>query len=115
LQAAIDGQARAINLAMVGTTQRVLVEGAARRDASELCGRSDSNRMVNFAGPPELVGRMLDISITAALTHSLRGEYHVPPSGGECRVPPSGGEYHVPTSDGECRVIEPDAALRAMP
>jgi len=105
LQAAIERQARAINQSMVGSTQRVLVEGAAKRNASELCGRSDSNRMVNFAGPRELVGRMIDITITAALSHSLRGEIGVPPPAGECRVPPP---------DGECRVPPPDAEVHAM-
>jgi tRNA-2-methylthio-N6-dimethylallyladenosine synthase len=103
LQDLIEKQARAINQSMVGSTQRVLVEGAARRDASELCGRSDSNRMVNFAGAPELAGRMVDITITAALTHSLRGECRVPPPGGECRVPSAGGE---------CRVSETGAEIR---
>jgi len=105
LQAAIERQARAINLSMVGGTQRVLVEGAAKRNANELCGRSDSNRMVNFAGPRELVGQMVDICITAALTHSLRGECRVPPPVGECRVPPAVGE---------CRESESSAAVRAM-
>jgi len=104
LQALIDAQARAISQSMVGSTQRVLVEGAARRDASELCGRSDSNRMVNFAGPRELIGRIVDVRITAALTHSLRGEYRVPPMGGEYRVPPSAGEYDVPTLDSESQL-----------
>jgi tRNA-2-methylthio-N6-dimethylallyladenosine synthase len=74
LQAQIESQASAISLAMVGSTQRVLVEGAAKKNPGELCGRSGSNRMVNFAGPRELVGRLVDITITAALSHSLRGE-----------------------------------------
>jgi tRNA-2-methylthio-N6-dimethylallyladenosine synthase len=107
LQAAIDGQARAINHAMVGTTQRVLVEGAAKRNASELCGRSDSNRMVNFAGPQQLVGQLIDVTITAALTHSLRGECRVTPSVGECLVPPPVGECRVTPPVGECRVPAP--------
>ena len=103
LQAAIECQARAISDSMLGSTQRVLVEGAAKRDASELCGRSDSNRTVNFAGPRELVGRMADITITAARSHTLRGEYRVPHLIGECRVPPSAGECPVPPSAGEAR------------
>ncbi|TAK69321.1 MAG: tRNA (N6-isopentenyl adenosine(37)-C2)-methylthiotransferase MiaB [Betaproteobacteria bacterium] len=104
LQALIERQASAISNAMVGSTQRVLVEGAAKKNPGELCGRCSSNRMVNFAGPAELVGCLVDITITAALSHSLRGECRVPPSGGECRVPRSGGECRVPPSGGECRV-----------
>jgi hypothetical protein len=107
---------------MLGSTQRVLVEGASKRDASELCGRSDSNRTVNFAGPRELVGRMVDVTITAALAHTLRGEVRVPPpvgevrvpsSAGECRVPPPAGECRVPPSAGECRADETTSPLRA--
>jgi tRNA-2-methylthio-N6-dimethylallyladenosine synthase len=59
---------------MVGTRQRVLVEGHARRNADELAGRTDNNRMVNFTGPSRLIGGFIDINITAALPHSLRGE-----------------------------------------
>jgi len=95
LQALIEGQARAIDHGMIGSTQRVLVEGAAKKHRGELCGRSSSNRMVNFAGPAALVGRLIDITITAALAHSLRGEVRVPPPGGEVRVPPPGGEVRV--------------------
>ena len=74
LQALIEAQASAISRATVGSTQRVLVEGSARRNAGELCGRSSNNRMVNFAGPRELVGRMIDVNITGAFAHTLRGE-----------------------------------------
>jgi tRNA-2-methylthio-N6-dimethylallyladenosine synthase len=74
LQARIDEQARALSGAMVGTRQRVLVEGAARKDTAELCGRTANNRVVNFPGPSDLVGRLADVTITAALPHSLRGE-----------------------------------------
>jgi tRNA-2-methylthio-N6-dimethylallyladenosine synthase len=112
LQAQIDSQANAIRLAMVGSTQHVLVEGAAKRNPGELCGRSSGNRMVNFAGPPELVGRLVDITITAALSHSLRGECRVSPSAGECRVPPSAGECRVPPSAGEWRIPPPLAEVR---
>src|SRR6185503_17436249 len=58
---------------MVGTRQRVLVEGVSRKDASELAGRSENNRVVNFAGPSRLVGQFVDLEITEALPHSLRG------------------------------------------
>jgi tRNA-2-methylthio-N6-dimethylallyladenosine synthase len=74
LQDSIDGHARALSRAMVGTRQRVLVEGTARKDAAELCGRAANNRVVNFPGPRDLVGRLTDVTITAALPHSLRGE-----------------------------------------
>ena len=74
LQARIDAEARALSGAMVGTRQRVLVEGAARKDAAELCGRAANNRVVNFPGPRDLVGRLADVVITAARPHSLRGE-----------------------------------------
>jgi tRNA-2-methylthio-N6-dimethylallyladenosine synthase len=73
LQAAIEGNARRISDAMVGSRQRVLVEGASRKDANELSGRTENNRVVNFPGPPRLVGRIVDVEITAALPHSLRG------------------------------------------
>ena len=74
LQKTIEAQAMRISEAMVGTTQRVLVEGHARKDASELAGRTDNNRVVNFAGNERLVGCFIDVTITAALPHSLRGE-----------------------------------------
>jgi tRNA-2-methylthio-N6-dimethylallyladenosine synthase len=77
LQARIDGQAQALSGAMVGTRQRVLVEGAARKDATELSGRTANNRVVNFPGPRDLVGRFAEVTITAALPHSLRGELAV--------------------------------------
>ena len=74
LQKRIETQAQAISAAMVGTVQRILVEGVSKKDASELAGRTDNNRIVNFAGQPRLAGRFVDVLITAALPHSLRGE-----------------------------------------
>ena len=74
LQKLIEAQAFAISEAMVGSVQRVLVEGRARKDAAELAGRTGNNRVVNFAGGAELAGRFVDVRITAALPHSLRGE-----------------------------------------
>jgi tRNA-2-methylthio-N6-dimethylallyladenosine synthase len=74
LQKTIEAQALKISQAMVGTMQRVLVEGHAKKDASELAGRSDNNRVVNFAGSERLLGHFVDVTITAALPHSLRGE-----------------------------------------
>jgi tRNA-2-methylthio-N6-dimethylallyladenosine synthase len=74
LQKTIEAQALKISQAMVGTLQRILVEGHARKDANELAGRTDNNRVVNFAGNERLIGRFVDVTITAALPHSLRGE-----------------------------------------
>ncbi|MGA0571809.1 tRNA (N6-isopentenyl adenosine(37)-C2)-methylthiotransferase MiaB [Variovorax sp. VNK109] len=80
LQAAVDANVRRISAARVGTVQRVLVEGPSRKDASELMGRTACNRVVNFPGGPHaarLVGRMVDVHITRALTNTLRGEVKV--------------------------------------
>ncbi len=74
LQERTDAHARRIAERMVGTRERILVEGVSRRNAGELSGRTGNNRVVNFGGSPELVGRFVDVTITAALAHSLRGE-----------------------------------------
>jgi len=74
LQAQIDTHARAISAAMVGSVQRVLVEGRAKKDATELSGRTSNNRIVNFPGPDRLLGQFVDIRITTAFPHSLRGD-----------------------------------------
>src|SRR5215468_6409011 len=65
LQAELETSARAISEAMVGTRQRVLVEGPAKRDARELAGRTANNRWVNFAGPASLVHRFAEVEVTA--------------------------------------------------
>jgi tRNA-2-methylthio-N6-dimethylallyladenosine synthase len=74
LQTLIDAQARAVGESMVGRVERVLVEGPSRKSAAELCGRTDNNRVVNFAGPARLAGTFVDVRVSAALPHSLRGE-----------------------------------------
>jgi len=74
LQAQIEAQAQVVNQSMVGTVQRVLVEGHARKNAAELAGRTDNNRIVNFAGQPRLIGQFVEVTVTQALPHSLRGE-----------------------------------------
>ncbi len=74
LQAAIDTNVRAISASRLGTVQRVLVEGAARKNADELFGRTECNRAVVFAGPTRLVGQMVDVRITEAPQRALRGE-----------------------------------------
>jgi tRNA-2-methylthio-N6-dimethylallyladenosine synthase len=73
LQAVVESNVRRISAARVGTVQRVLVEGPSKKDASELMGRTECNRIVNFKGAPRLVGQMVDLTITEALPHSLRG------------------------------------------
>ncbi len=78
LQARIDAHAKAISEDMVGTRQRILVEGASRRDAREMAGRTDNNRTVNFPGHESLAGQFIDVTITAALSHTLRGEIRAP-------------------------------------
>jgi len=72
LQAAIETHGRRISASRVGSVQRVLVEGRSRRDARELTGRTACNRVVNFAGPADLVGRFVDVTISAAQGHTLR-------------------------------------------
>jgi tRNA-2-methylthio-N6-dimethylallyladenosine synthase len=73
LQAQLDAQHREINERMVGTVQRVLVERPAKKDARELAGRTENNRWVNFAGPPGLMDRFVEVLVTEARPHSLRG------------------------------------------
>ena len=76
LQARIEENVRRISHSRVGTVQRILVEGPSRKSADEPMGRTACNRIVNFDGGPNaarLVGQMLDVQITSALPHSLRG------------------------------------------
>ena len=74
LQAQIEEQASALARRMVGGVERVLVEAPAKRGDGELAGRAANNRVVNFPGSPELVGRFVPVRITAAKAHTLRGE-----------------------------------------
>jgi tRNA-2-methylthio-N6-dimethylallyladenosine synthase len=74
LQARIQELSEEYSRAMVGSVQRVLVESLSRKDASELAGRTGNNRVVNFAGPPRLIGHYVDLEITQAYPHSLRGK-----------------------------------------
>jgi tRNA-2-methylthio-N6-dimethylallyladenosine synthase len=77
LQAAIDANTRKFSAAMVGTVQRILVEGPSKKDPGELQGRTENNRVVNFAAGPdcaELAGAMLDVRITESFHYTLRGE-----------------------------------------
>ena len=77
LQAVLEDNMRRISESRVGTVQRILVEGPSRKDKAELMGRTACNRIVNFAGPARLVGQMVDVTITQAMPHSLRGEVAV--------------------------------------
>ncbi len=74
LQAKIEQQTQAISQSMVGTVRRILVEGPSKKNPSEFCGRTDDNRMVNFAGHPDCTSHFVNVKITTALAHSLRGE-----------------------------------------
>ena len=74
LQKRIEAHAATISAGMVGSVQRILVEGPSKKDPNELAGRTDNNRVVNFAGNPRLVGHFVDVTIVSALPHSLRGE-----------------------------------------
>ena len=80
LQATIEANVQRISASLVGSVQRILVEGPSRKsspDAPELTGRTECNRSVNFKGPSRLIGRMIDVDITAVWSHSLRGEVHI--------------------------------------
>ncbi|WP_449429198.1 tRNA (N6-isopentenyl adenosine(37)-C2)-methylthiotransferase MiaB [Rhodanobacter umsongensis] len=73
LQATINANAKRISQAMIGSVQRVLVEKPSTRDASELTGRTENMRFVNFPGHPRLIGQFVDVVITEAMSNSLRG------------------------------------------
>jgi tRNA-2-methylthio-N6-dimethylallyladenosine synthase len=75
LQARLTEIANAISAAMVGTVQRILVEGPSRKDGHQLAGRTENNRVVNFAGESSLIGQFVEVRITEALPNSLRGEW----------------------------------------
>ncbi len=74
LQAVINRNIKDISEERVGTVQRLLVEGLSKRDGSELMGRTECNRVVNFAGQERLIGQMIDVKITEAKAYTLRGE-----------------------------------------
>jgi tRNA-2-methylthio-N6-dimethylallyladenosine synthase len=79
LQRRIDQQAADISRRMVGTVQRILIEGPSKRDPGELAGRTENNRVVNLpVRDPALIGQFVDVEITEALAHSLRGRLRQP-------------------------------------
>jgi tRNA-2-methylthio-N6-dimethylallyladenosine synthase len=80
LQAVIVANTKQYSQDMVGTVQRILVEGPTKKNAAEMQGRSENNRVVNFDGGPDaarLIGQMLDVTITESYAYSLRGELMV--------------------------------------
>jgi tRNA-2-methylthio-N6-dimethylallyladenosine synthase len=74
LQDRITQQESLIAAAMLGTTQRALVESVSKKGTAELAARTDNNRVVNFAGSPKLIGEFVDLKITQVVRHTLRGE-----------------------------------------
>jgi tRNA-2-methylthio-N6-dimethylallyladenosine synthase len=73
LQCLLNEQATVISRAMIGTTQRVLVERRSVKSARELAGKTENNRWVNFSGDESLIGQFADVVVTEALRNSLRG------------------------------------------
>ncbi|MCQ1059479.1 tRNA (N6-isopentenyl adenosine(37)-C2)-methylthiotransferase MiaB [Photobacterium sp. DNB23_23_1] len=74
LQQQINTQAMRYSRQMLGTEQRILIEGPSKKNVMELRGRTENNRVVNFEGSPELIGQFVDVKITDVFTNSLRGE-----------------------------------------
>jgi tRNA-2-methylthio-N6-dimethylallyladenosine synthase len=72
LQTLVNKQALAISKGMIGSVQRVLVEGYSKKDPQQLAGRTENNRVVNFDGQARLIGQFVDVTITEALNNSLR-------------------------------------------
>ena len=74
LKGKLDALEQRISRSMVGSVQQILVEGPSRKDPGELSGRTSNNRTVNFPGSARLLGQMVDMRITGAMAHTLRGE-----------------------------------------
>lgn len=74
LQSRINQLAMQISEQMLGSIERILVEGPSRKDPNELAGRTENNRVVNFTGRKDLIGQFVDVKISKALPNSLRGE-----------------------------------------
>ncbi|MEA1988603.1 MAG: tRNA (N6-isopentenyl adenosine(37)-C2)-methylthiotransferase MiaB [Pseudomonadota bacterium] len=90
LQEVLNKQTLAISEGMIGTIQRVLVERLSRNSFTEVAGRTENNRVVNFEGSPELIGQFVDVEITEGLTNSLRGKLVATPEA-DSHVAP---QYH---------------------
>ncbi|MEQ5209154.1 TRAM domain-containing protein, partial [Proteus sp. fly-1067] len=74
LQQRINQQAMSFSRAMLGTVQRILVEGPSRKNVMELSGRTENNRVVNFEGSPDMIGKFVDVEIVDVYANSLRGK-----------------------------------------
>lgn len=74
LQAQINQQSMKISQQMVGSIQRILMEGMSKKNTAEFFGRTDNNRVVNLSCNPDLIGRFVTVRITEARSHTLRGE-----------------------------------------
>ena len=74
LQERINQQAMQFSRRMLNTVQRILVEGPSKKDLMELTGRTENNRIVNFAGHPDMIGKFVDVEITDVYPNSLRGK-----------------------------------------
>ncbi len=79
LQGVINDNIKRISESRLGTVQRILVEGHAKRDANELMGRTECNRVVNFCGSADLIGQLVDVRITETRSFTLRGELELDP------------------------------------
>ncbi len=99
LQARVNAQAAAISQGMVGSVQRILVEGRSRKDEAELAGKTENMKTVNFSGPPSLIGRFVDVVIVAALSNSLRGRIASTEDFAACSPP---GKIRTATSMPAC-------------
>ena len=75
LQSRINELGNGVSASMVGSVQRILVEGPSKKSAAELCGRTENNRVVNFSATHDLIGHFAQVRITDALPNSLRGEF----------------------------------------
>jgi len=82
----LNANAKKINEAMIGTVQRVLVEKPSTRDASELSGRTENMRYVNFPAHPRLIGQFVDVLITQAMSNSLRGRLQLSDAAGASQL-----------------------------
>jgi tRNA-2-methylthio-N6-dimethylallyladenosine synthase len=109
LQAEIFEYAKTVSAGMVGTVEKVLVEGLSTRDPSELYGRTENNRIVNFKPPvgvknvrQKLIGQMVDLTINQAMTNTLRGELAISDAQIEAFTPMhysgSGGFISIPVA-----------------
>ena len=74
LQETINGFAAEVSQAMIGTVQKVLIEGVSKKDDKQLAGRTENMRVVNFDGNHRLIGQLIDVEITQAVRNSLKGK-----------------------------------------